>query len=101
VFGKGEISRRVRETLRFAKEPMSAEEIARAAMVDKGLSVGDGPMRRMLKHSFLSALHRMFTVGTVQKVGHGLGARDVRGDILPGRAGGFGIGGGVTRGLVA
>jgi hypothetical protein len=28
VLAKGEISRRVRETLRFAKEPLSAEETA-------------------------------------------------------------------------
>lgn len=75
VFANGEISRRIRDALRDAREPIGAESIVRQAMADKGLDPEDKPARQALIRSFLWGLHRMNTIGTVQKVGHGLGAR--------------------------
>lgn len=74
-FGNGEISRRIREALRDATEPVAAEAIVRAAMADKGLDPEDKAIRQELNRSFLWALHRLHVTGEVQKVGHGLGAR--------------------------
>jgi hypothetical protein len=74
-FAPGEISKRCREALRDAKEPLAAETIVRAAMADKGLPVDDKAMRIAMIRSFLWALHRLHVEGQVQKVGHGLGAR--------------------------
>lgn len=75
VFGNGEISRRVREAIRDAREPVAAEDIVRQAMTEKGLSPDDKHARQAIVRSFLWALHRMHVAGTVAKVGHGFGAR--------------------------
>ena len=75
LFANGEISRRIREALRDATEPVVAGAIVASAMTDKGLSPDDKPMRIALTRSFLWALHRMHVSGTVRKEGHGLGAR--------------------------
>lgn len=74
-FGNGEISRRIRDALRTATEPMAAETIVRGAMADKGLDPEDKAIRQQLNWSFLWALHRMSVDGAVRKVGHGLGAK--------------------------
>ena len=75
LFANGEISRRGRAALRDAVEPISAESVVRQAITDKGLDPEDKPMRQAMIRSFLWALHRMQTAGTVQRLGKGLGAR--------------------------
>ena len=75
LFANGEISRRIREALRDATEPVAARAIVASAMTDKGLSPDDKPLRIGLTRSFLWALHRMHVSGAVRKEGHGLGAR--------------------------
>jgi len=74
-FAAGEISRRIRDDLREAREPIAAEAIVRRAMVAKGLDPEDKMIRQQLNRSFLWALHRMQVSGTVQKTGNGLGAK--------------------------
>jgi hypothetical protein len=71
----GEITRRCREALRDADGPISAEDIARKAMTDKGLDPEDGKIRSDMIRRLLYALHRLVEEGTVQRHGQGLGAR--------------------------
>jgi hypothetical protein len=76
MFQEGEITRRCRDTLRVAgASPLSAEEIVRATLTDKGLDPEDGRLRRDLIGRFLMALHRLHRVGHVRKIGHGMGTR--------------------------
>jgi hypothetical protein len=75
LFANGEISRRVRTALRDASKPISAEALVRQTIADKGLDPEDKPMCQAMIRSFLWALHRMQTAGTVQRLGKGLGAR--------------------------
>jgi hypothetical protein len=75
LFANGKISRRVRAALRDATEPISAEALVRQTIANKGLDPEDKPMRQATIRSFLWALHRMQTAGTVQRLGKGLGAR--------------------------
>ena len=76
VFANGEISRRIREAvLRSGGEVVSADDIVRQTMTDKGLDPADGVLRSDLSKRFLGALHRMHVTGAIRKVGHGLGAR--------------------------
>jgi len=76
VFLNGEISRRVREAIRASNgEPVSADDIAVRAMTDKGLNPDDRKLRSDFIRRFLWALARMDQAGTVQRIGHGIGAR--------------------------
>jgi hypothetical protein len=75
LFANGEISRRVRAALLDASEPISAKSLVYQTIADKGLDPEDTPMRQAMIRSFLWALHRMQTAGTVQRLGKGLGAR--------------------------
>lgn len=76
IFANGEISRRIREAVfRAGAEVVSAEDIVRQTMTDKGLDPADGVLRGDLSKRFLGALHRMHVTGAIRKVGHGLGAR--------------------------
>lgn len=75
LFANGEISRRARSALRDAAEPISTEALVRQAIADKGLDLEDKPVRQAMIRSFLWALYRMQSAGTVQRIGKGLGAR--------------------------
>jgi hypothetical protein len=74
-FGNGERSRRIREALRGASAPLSAEEIVLPIMAEKGLDPDDRKLRGKLICAVLNALAHMLARGHVQKVGHGMGAR--------------------------
>jgi len=75
-FEAGEMSRTCREVIRDAKgEPVSTEQIVAHVMAAKGLDLGDAKLHRELMKRFLWTLHSMLKAGSVQKVGHGLGAR--------------------------
>jgi hypothetical protein len=75
VFASGEISRRIRDMLRVAQEPLSAETFVRHAMTDKGMEPEDKTARQTLIRAFLWRLHRMHLAGAVTKIGHGIGVR--------------------------
>lgn len=75
VFANSETSRRIREMIRDAQAPVASEDLVRQAMTDKELSPDDKQARIASTRSFPCALHRMHVVGTLAKVGHGLGAR--------------------------
>ncbi len=74
-FAQGEISSRCRDALRDAVEPVSAEDIARKAMAEKGLDVEDRKLRSDLLIRILWGLQRMHAAGKAEKIGHGLGVR--------------------------
>jgi hypothetical protein len=71
----GEITRRCHDTLREASGLVSAEDIARRAMVDKGVDPEDGKLRSDFIRRILWALHRLAQEGKIERVGTGLGAR--------------------------
>lgn len=73
LFAEGEVSRRCREFMRTAGDPVSADAIVRATMTDKGWDVMDDRLRQNLLGRFLMALHRVHRAGQVEKIGHGLG----------------------------
>jgi hypothetical protein len=74
-FAMGEITRRRREALRDASGPIAAGDIARKAMVDKGLDPTNGKIRSDMIRRLLFALHRLAQEGSVIRMGHGFGAR--------------------------
>ena len=79
-FADGELTRRCLEALRRAEgraegRPVAAEELAVAAMVDKGLDPADRKTRSDFIRRMLYALSSLRSKGMVEKLGHGLGAR--------------------------
>jgi multidrug resistance efflux pump len=74
-FAQGEIISRCRDALRDAEAPVSAEDIARKALADKGLSPEDGKLRSDFITRILWGLQRMHATGKAEKIGHGLGVR--------------------------
>jgi hypothetical protein len=74
-FAMGEITRRCQDALREATELVSAEDIARQAMRDKGVDQEDGKLRSDFIQRILYALHRLAQEGKTERVGTGLGAR--------------------------
>jgi hypothetical protein len=74
-FAAGEISKRCRDALREATEPVSADEIATKAMGDKGLDAADQATRSDMARRLMWALHRLESAGQARKVGTGVGAR--------------------------
>ena len=78
-FANGEISRRCREAVRRADgKQISAEEIVRWTMAEKGLDPEDAKLRYNMIKRFLGALHRLQMSGAIQRFGHGLGARWIK-----------------------
>lgn len=75
LFAEGEVSRRCRDFMRTAGDPVSADAIVRATMADKGLDVADDRLRQNILQRFLMALHRIHRAGQVEKIGHGLGTK--------------------------
>ena len=74
-FVTGELSRRVQTALREATGPITADEIAVAAMREKGLDMGDRELRQDITRRFLWTLNRMLGRGVVTKQGWGAAAR--------------------------
>ena len=75
-FANGEISRRCREAVRRADgKQISAEEIVRWTMAEKGLDPEDARTRYNMNKRFLGALHRLHMTRAIGKIGQGLGAR--------------------------
>ncbi|NYZ17995.1 hypothetical protein HL658_36115 [Azospirillum sp. RWY-5-1] len=75
-FATGELARRCLDALRVAEgRVVAAEEIAVAALRDKGLDPEDRKTRSDFIQRVLNTLTTLKGKGTVEKVGHGLGAR--------------------------
>ena len=74
-FAPGEKARRIREALRVATEPLSADDIVGPLMVEKGLDPANAKLRGRLIQAVLNTLGNMRARGHVQKIGHGFGAR--------------------------
>jgi hypothetical protein len=74
-FQMGEVTKRIRDALREATEPLSAEAIAITTMQDKGLDASDSKLRADFIRRILWALKRLATQGKVERVGAGLGVR--------------------------
>ncbi len=74
-FAQGEIASRCRDALRDASAPISAEDVARKAMTDKGLDPEDGKLRSDFLLRILWGLQRLHAAGKAEKIGHGLGVR--------------------------
>ena len=74
-FGRNEISRRVADGLRTLGT-VSAVELACQAMRDKQLDPeADSKLRTSFAQRFLTSLHDMKKVGTVERIGGGRGVR--------------------------
>jgi hypothetical protein len=67
------MARMVREVLRDATEPLSAEVIVRQIMVARGMDAEDGRQRSAIILRALQALHRMAHRGDVTRIGKGVG----------------------------
>ena len=74
-FVTGELTRRVQTALREATGPITADEIAVAAMREKGLDMGGGELRQDITRRFLWTLNRLLGRGAVTKQGWGAAAR--------------------------
>lgn len=74
-FENGEKSRKVRDMLREASEPLASAHIVRVVMAERGLDANDKRTRTKLTQSFLNVLSRMQAKGEIEKIGMGLGAR--------------------------
>lgn len=73
-FAHGEISRRILDGLRPGGT-IQAVDIAKQAMLDKGLSVADKPVRTEFCRRITMQLSHMHRKGRVEKVGFGRGVR--------------------------
>lgn len=74
-FVVGELSRRCNQALREANgEPITADQLAVAAMREKGLDMGDGELRQDIGRRFLWTLARMLPRRAVVRDGYGAGA---------------------------
>jgi hypothetical protein len=74
-FGRNEISRRCRDTLR-EKGAIRADDVALQAMRDKGLNPKTSrKLRTDFNRRILVTLHDLRKAGQIEKVGHGRGVR--------------------------
>jgi hypothetical protein len=74
-FDKGELAQRVYRALRDDRASVSAEELTKMAMVDKGLSPTDRVVHRLFMCKFMPALADLRRRGIVEKIGEGRGVR--------------------------
>jgi hypothetical protein len=74
-FDQGELSERCRAALRDATEPVDVEDIARAAMVAKGIDPEDKRVRADFCKRLRWPLERMQASGSAVKIGLGKDAR--------------------------
>ena len=74
-FVHGEMTRRCREALRDAAEPLSANDMAMRMMADKGLDAEDRTLRADFVVRILWAMKRLRRSGKVQQVGSGHGSK--------------------------
>jgi hypothetical protein len=72
-FAKGEVSRRVYDALR--EGTTAANELAEAAMTEKGISEDDRHVRRDFVNRFHNMLHHMRRRGQTEKIGNRKGVR--------------------------
>lgn len=73
-FVHGELGRRIYDTLRESPEPITAADLARAAMADKGLGE-DKDIRGLFVRRFLVRLDQMALRDHVERIGGGNGVR--------------------------
>jgi hypothetical protein len=73
-FPRGEITRRIYEALRDAPD-IRAQDLAEAAIADKGLSLADRRLRREFVYLFLNTANFMARKGKLVKLGKGPGTR--------------------------
>jgi hypothetical protein len=73
-FARGEITQRVREALRDT-EIIWPREIAKAAMVAKGIPETDKAMRKNINARFTRVCYELTRRGQLEKIGHGEGMR--------------------------
>jgi hypothetical protein len=74
-FVTGELTRRCQEGMRGTQEPISADELAVKALLDKGMDPSDMATRADFVQRFVWTLNRMLARGKVEKVGRGPDAR--------------------------
>ena len=67
-FGRNEITRRCRDTLR-EKGTIKAEDVSIQAMRDKGLDPENRKLRRDFTRRILVSLHDLRKAGAIQKIG--------------------------------
>ena len=72
-FAKGEVSRRVYDAIRDGAT--SANELAEAAMSEKGIPEDDRHVRRDFVNRFHNMLHHMPRRGQTEKIDNGKGVR--------------------------
>lgn len=69
-FAKGELSRRVLDTLRKADgRPLTTAAIARAIMTDKGFPIDEGALSAAVTDMAITVLRRLCKRGTIAKLG--------------------------------
>jgi hypothetical protein len=73
-FVHGELGRRIFDTLRQSPEPITAADLAAAAMADKGLG-DDKDIKALFVRRFLVRLDQMVLRGHVERIGGGNGVR--------------------------
>jgi hypothetical protein len=73
-FPRGEITRRIYEALRAVPD-IRAQDLAEAAIADKGLSLSDRRLRREFVYLFLNTANFMARKGKLAKIGKGRGCR--------------------------
>jgi hypothetical protein len=75
-FAPGELSQRCQEAIRDAgPDGVTVDDVVRAAMADKGLDPGDGPMRTDFIRRFHWAMGRLQRDQRIDRHGHGRGVR--------------------------
>jgi hypothetical protein len=74
-FAMGEITKRCRDAMRVAGGPVSAEEIAVKAMIDKGLNPENRKIRSDMIGRIIQTMHRLTKDGSIQRIGQGVGVR--------------------------
>lgn len=75
-FAKGELSRRILDTLRKADgQPLTTAAIARSIMADKGFPIDEGALSAAITDMAITVLRRLSKRGTVIKSGTSRNAR--------------------------
>jgi hypothetical protein len=74
-FEKGELVHRVYVGLRESDATISAEELTKVALADKGIPLTDRVTHRLFMCKFTPALADLRRRGIIEKIGHGRGVR--------------------------
>jgi hypothetical protein len=73
-FPRGEVTRRIYEALRDVPD-VRAQDLADAAMAEKGVPATDRMTRRLFVNLFLNTMHHLVRKGKLAKIGRGPGVR--------------------------